>query len=410
MNIILFDDHKRSSFHPLTLTRPVGLLRMGIFTQAESWKQVMSGRVSCLPHPSLKRLFVPNIEEENLFINARLLPSTAYRQDLESLPLNAAVEVGGQLIAVKCNRENAEKWMYDGQAPRENFGQSSTILPLAETKRSGVSPGSPTPLLLEHITDLFTFNAAAIQSDYRLTTHGRISQPIDPTVTVLGDPGLVYIEPGAQVEACYLNTRSGPIYVGEDAVVMEGAVLHGPVVVLDHSTIRAGARIYGATTIGPHCKIAGEVSNSVITGYSNKAHDGFMGNSILGEWCNLGADTNTSNLKNNYSSVRLYNYATGQLEASKLTFCGLIMGDHSKSGINTMFNTGTVVGVSSNVFGGGFPPKFIPSFTWGGNDGISMYDREKAIDTAKKVMARRGLSLGPEMEHLLRRIDDQVVA
>jgi UDP-N-acetylglucosamine diphosphorylase/glucosamine-1-phosphate N-acetyltransferase len=264
------------------------------------------------------------------------------------------------------------------------------------------------PIVLNALPDLFTYNEAKLIEDYRICTRGRVSAPIDPTCIVLGDPGLVFIEPGAQVEACFLNTRKGPIYIGSDAQVMEAAVLHGPVAILDHSAVRAGAKIYGATTVGPHCKVAGEVSNSVIFGYSNKGHEGFIGNAVLGEWCNLGADTNCSNLKNNYSEVSIWNYARGSYVNTGLTFCGLIMGDHAKCGINTMFNTGTVVGVAANVFGGGFPPKYIPSFSWGGADGFEPYERDKAIETAKKAMARRQLSLSNDEESVLRNIHDDV--
>jgi UDP-N-acetylglucosamine diphosphorylase/glucosamine-1-phosphate N-acetyltransferase len=228
-----------------------------------------------------------------------------------------------------------------------------------------------------------------------------VSENPDPSVTILGDPEKVFIEPGARVEACYLNTRSGPIYIGADSQVMEGAVLHGPIALAEHVTVRAGARLYGATTIGPQCKVAGEISNSIIQGFSNKAHDGFLGNSILGEWCNLGADTNTSNLKNNYSEVKIWSYAANDFVSTGLTFCGLIMGDHSKCSINTMFNTGTTVGVSANIFGGGFPPKYIPSFAWGGAGGFETYALDKAIETAERVLERRSLKLSEEQRHLL---------
>lgn len=405
MNVLLFDDAARSHFLPLAFTRPVGLLRCGILTQQESWSTLLDVPVSCLPHPSLRNCFPSPVDDDNLLINARLLAFSAYRQDVINLEPGEALQYDNTLLAVRCDGETLQQWMQSG-IPDKLIENAFTWEPSGRPGRTG---NEDHLYLLNSLTDVFALNERAIKSDFRFITHGRISEPIDPTVIVLGDPGDVFIEPGAQVEACFLNTRNGPIYIGNDAVVMEGAVLHGPVAILDHATVRAAARISGGTTIGPHCKVAGEISNSVIQGYSNKAHDGFLGNSVIGEWCNLGADTNTSNLKNNYSEVSIYNYASGQMQPTGLTFCGLLMGDHSKCSINTMFNTGTVVGVSANIFGGGFPPKYIPSFSWGGADGLTDYDRDKAIDTARKVMARRSLELDETTEQLLRRIDDSQI-
>lgn len=405
MNVLLFDDTSRNDFLPLVFTRPIGMLRCGILTQQESWSTLLDSPVTFLPHPSLREIFPPAVDNDNLLINGRLLAFSAYRQDVVGLALGEALQHNGILIAARCDRAMLERWISSGQ-PNELLSNAFAWEPSGRPGRTG---NEDHLYLLNALTDVFTHNERAIKSDFRLITHGRISEPIDPTVIVLGDPGDVFIEPGAQVEACYLNTRSGPIYIGSDAVVMEGTVLHGPVAILEHATVRATARISGGSTIGPHCKVGGEISNSVIQGYSNKAHDGFLGNSVIGEWCNLGADTNTSNLKNNYSEVSIHHYPTRQMRSTGLTFCGLLMGDHSKCGINTMFNTGTVVGVSANIFGGGFPPKYIPSFSWGGADGITSYDRDKALSTARKVMARRSLQLDDATEALLRGIDDSQV-
>ena len=408
MNTIVFDDAHRANFLPLAFTRPLGMFRMGLFTQCESWKQIIGGAVSSLGHASVRELNKVVIAENNWFINARLLPYAGFLAELNGLETNSALTLNGELIAARCDAALAKEWIDKGSAPSSLH---ATEYDFNDDTRSSIQNNPSrlsSPILLKHLPDVFTYNEAKLNEDVRLSTRGRVSAPIDPTCIVLGDPGLVFIEPGAQVEACFLNTRKGPIYIGSDAQVMEGAVLHGPVAVMDHSVVRAGARIYGATTIGPHCKVAGEISNSVIFGYSNKAHDGFIGNAVIGEWCNLGADTNCSNLKNNYSDVSIWSYAEQKYKSTGLTFCGLIMGDHAKCGINTMFNTGTVVGVSANVFGGGFPPKYIPSFSWGGAEGFEPYDRDKAIETAKRAMARRQLNLTEAEEQVLRGIHDQV--
>jgi UDP-N-acetylglucosamine diphosphorylase/glucosamine-1-phosphate N-acetyltransferase len=236
---------------------------------------------------------------------------------------------------------------------------------------------------------------------------GRISQPLSETNRLLGSPELLFIEEGASVECSILNTKTGPIYVGKDAEVLEGCMLRGPLAMCEHSVTKMGTKIYGATTLGPHCKVGGEINNSVMFGYSNKGHDGFLGNSVIGEWCNLGADTNNSNLKNNYGIVKIWNYDTENYENTGLQFCGLFMGDHSKSGINTMFNTGTVVGVSANIYGAGFPEKFIPSFSWGGADGMMTYRAEEAIDAAERMMKRRNIELTYEDEQILRTVFEE---
>lgn len=389
MRILLFDDHLRNRFFPLAFTRPLGLLRTGILTQQESWANLLGNMPSFITAPELTGSHPPVIGEENLLINARWLSFSAYRQDVEALQIGEALVQDGAVLAAKCSAHDAQQWQ-------------NTLSPPNTLKHIVYNPegdGQPA-VLLTQLTDVFHTLKSTIETDFRQVTYGRITENPNPTVTILGDPDKVFIEPGARVEACYLNTRSGPIYIGADTQIMEGAVIHGPVALAEHVVVRAGARIYGATSIGPHCKVAGEISNSLIQGYSNKAHDGFLGNSILGEWCNLGADTNTSNLKNNYSEVKIWDYAQGDFAATGLTFCGLIMGDHSKCSINTMFNTGTTVGVSANIFGGGFPPKYIPSFAWGGAEGFETYALNKAIETAERVLARRNMQLTDEQRRL----------
>jgi UDP-N-acetylglucosamine diphosphorylase/glucosamine-1-phosphate N-acetyltransferase len=242
---------------------------------------------------------------------------------------------------------------------------------------------------------LYTLNDQVLVADYFLLTGGRISQPLSPTNSVIGNPSLIFLEEGAQVEASILNTTSGPVYIGKDAEIMEGCLVRGPFSLGEHAVLKMGAKIYGATTIGPYCKVGGEVTNTLFQAYSNKGHDGFLGNALVGEWCNFGADSNTSNLKNNYSPVRTYSYETDAEVNTGELFMGVCMGDHSKCGINTMFNTATVVGVSCNIYGGGFPDKYIPSFSWGGSEDLVPFRLDKAMEAANQMMRRRGLELTP---------------
>jgi UDP-N-acetylglucosamine diphosphorylase/glucosamine-1-phosphate N-acetyltransferase len=259
-------------------------------------------------------------------------------------------------------------------------------------------------ILVNNVWDIFSKNGDAIKQDFELLTKNKTSLPLSKTNTVIGDIKDIFLEEGAVVEAAILNTKSGPIYIGKDAEIMEGSVVRGPFALCEHSALKLSTKVYGPTTIGPHSKVGGEINNSVIFGYSNKAHDGFLGNSVIGEWCNLGADTNNSNLKNNYGNVKLYNYAQHKMVDTGLQFCGLTMGDHSKCGINTMFNTGTVVGVGANIFGGGFPPTHIASFSWGGAESMEEYKFEKMIETANRVYNRRSLIMSEEEKQILQSI------
>lgn len=383
MNIILFEDKKWNVFLPLVYTRPVGEIRMGMMTMRERYEKIFHSSVFHDTRPSLREIFLPAPVGESLHINARLIPTDKVVEAIRNLPLNQALKSGDTLLAHRSAKyqDVTNETEFDGQAR-----------------------------LIEKITDIFSLNGEASKFDFTLMPKDVSQTNLHPSNTVIGDPAWLYIAPGAKVFAATLNTMDGPIYIDRDAEVMEGSNIRGPFYLGEHATIKMGAKIYGATTIGPHCKIGGEVSNCVIQGYSNKAHDGFIGNSVIGEWCNLGADTNTSNLKNNYSSVRHWSYATGSYTDTGLTFCGLIMGDHSKCGINTMLNTGTVVGVCANIYGGNFPPKHIPSYIWGGSDGWQEYDFNKALDTIRLVMLRREIKLSPEMINLLRDIHVSTVS
>ncbi len=370
MKFILFDDSYTSDLYPIALTRSIADIRIGILTIKEKWEKSLatSTFIRTAGYLSSKYEATNSTGEEVIFINAAACPSPSLVNKIKSLSLGEAVVWGSRVIAHHC---------LDDKNPED--------LSSSQTKK--IEPTDYT--LLRYPWDIFTNNGRELTTDYKLLTEGRNSARLDQSNTALGNE--VFIEPGAKVMCSVLNSTTGPIYIGKDAEVMENSVIRGPFAMLDHSVLKLATKIYGATTLGPYCKVGGEVNNSVLTGYSNKGHDGFLGNSVIGEWCNLGADTNNSNLKNNYGLVKAYNYTAKDYINTNLQFCGLIMGDHSKSGINTMFNTGTVVGVSSNIYGGGFPPKYIPSFSWGGAEGFVEFKAEKAEEVAKRMMERRSM-------------------
>jgi len=368
MNYILFDDaFSRAHLLPFTFTRPVCDIRIGILTIREKWEFELKKKISVKTEQYLANKYLQLVSktEDNVWINGSVLPSATLLSSIKKLKVNQALFCNGTLIAINSGKKVINTF------PSIKIGE--------EIKEKLFK--------IERLWDIFAKNGDAIEEDFLRLTKGRKSAKPSSTNTLIGKR--IFIEKGAKLECAILNSTSGPIYIGKNAEVMEGAILKGPVVIGEESVVKAGAKIYGPTTIGLHSKVGGEISNSVLFGYSNKGHDGFLGNSVLGEWCNLGADTNNSNLKNNYSEVKLWDYADGKQVSTKLIFCGLIMGDHSKCGINTMFNTGTVVGVSANIFGGGFPPKFIPSFSWGGADGFTAYELDKACETAERVFERR---------------------
>lgn len=373
--LILFESN-RDNLKPLTFTRPVGELRVGILTIREKWEQMLGLRAVHYTTPYLATKFPVQFKTVNILVNGAVLPSQALCEYiLNELPANTLLTKNGLPVALKAAEEAAGDFLAGNR-------EVPTVI---ETDLEVV--------YIEYPWDMFQQNAKALAMDFDLLTTCRESQPLSATNTVIGDPNKVFLEEGAWVECAVLNVENGPIYIGKNATVMEGALIRGAFALCEGATTKMAAKIYGATTIGPYSKVGGEINNSILIGYSNKGHDGFLGNSILGEWCNLGADTNNSNLKNNYGEVRVWNYSTASFLKTGLQFCGLIMGDHSKAGINTMFNTGTVVGVSSNVFGGDFPRKFIPSFSWGSSKGFEKYEIEKAFETAARVMARRGKEL-----------------
>lgn len=388
-NIILFDDESREQMLPLSYTRPVAELRTGIFTIRERWEKLLKGSASYITSDYLSARFPMHLEDDNIVLNGAVMPNDRLVRLIEQLDPNEALMDDGNLIAARLNRHQFENLLRDE----------------AIEEISGIEL-SDTPFIhLAYPWDLFLYLRATIEYDFNLITKGRISQTIPANNQVIAADN-IFIEEGAQVNCAILNAQSGPIYIGKNAQVMEGSIIRGPVTIGEGSIIKMGAKIYGPTAIGPECRVGGELKEVVILGYSNKAHDGYLGNSIIGEWCNLGAGTTTSNLKNNYSNVKMWDYSTRSMRDSGLQMLGLVMGDHSKAGIQTMFNTGTIVGVACNIYGAGFPPKFIASFTWGGATGLVTHRVDDALSTAKKVMARRDITFSQEDESILRKVHD----
>ncbi len=392
-NVILFDDHHWVNLLPLTFTRPVSELRIGILTLKEKWEKRLNIPVSYLTKHYLSEKYTTQIEEDNLFINSRILPEDHIVSMIKNLQPNQYVLLNDIVICARLTKEQTI-------AQTAHFDFSQDIL-------TGEAIHFDFEIqLINRPYDIFTINGAELKKDFELITSGRFSQSISATNTVFGKFP-VFLEEGVEMECATINTNDGPVYLGKDVQIMEGAMIRGGFAACEGSIVKMGAKIYGATTIGPNCRLGGEVNNIVMIANSNKGHDGFLGNSVIGEWCNLGADTNTSNLKNNYLPVKIWSYADTGFKDTGLQFCGLIMGDHSKSGINTMFNTGTVVGVAANIFGDGFPRTFIPSFSWGGAAGFITHQLKKAIETAEIVMQRRQIKLTVEDRNILSFIFDK---
>ena len=378
MNYILFDGTVRNALLPFTFTRPVADILVGILTIREKWENYLGTTTTTVTEEYLSEKY-PMVEmEQNVMINASFLPNPVLVEMIQNLNPNEAIILDEEIIA-----------FYTTDTQEEiNFDEYELIDFEGDFLR------------IENTWDIFSKNDAAIREDFDFITEDRTSQPIPKSVNVIS-PENIFIEEGAKLEFVTLNASTGPIYIGKNAEIMEGSVIRGPFALCESGRVKLGSKVYGATTVGPHSVIGGEVNNSVLFGYSNKGHDGFLGNSVLGEWCNIGADSNNSNLKNNYEEVRLWSYETAGFAKTGLQFCGLMMGDHSKCGINTMFNTGTVIGVSTNIFGAGFPRNFVPSFSWGGAAGFSTYLTSKAFQTAKIVMARRNVEFSEEDAKIL---------
>ena len=386
MNLILFDDQHRDNLLPLTFTKPVAELRVGILTIREKWEKRLQLKGSFLTQDYLQTKFTTSITESNLLINGALLPHPSLVKAVRKLRSGQSLRQDNTLLALKTDSGvfNIGDPVWMDQAA--NFPEEVS--------------------LIDFPWKIFSLNGQEIRADYELLTADRKSEPLSETASVLHREN-IFVEEGFSGEYFTLNASSGPVYLGKDSEIMEGSVIRGPFALGEHSTVKLAAKIYGPTTIGPHCKAGGEINNSVLQGYSNKGHDGFLGNAVLGEWCNVGADTNNSNLKNNYTEVKVWNYPSNRFIRTGLQFCGLIMGDHSKTGINTMLNTGTVTGVSANIFGSEFPRNFIPSFSWGGASGLSDYKLDKAFATMEEVMRRRDVELTETDKDIFRRIFEE---
>ncbi len=390
MNIILFDDDTREKLLPLTYTRPVGMLRLGIMTIQEKWERYFSADVSFITQDYLSDKYPIQIKEKNYVVNASILPTFHICKLIEQLQENEALLKDGDLIAALLNEQQ-----FDNLIQNEDINELE-----------GFEIGDTPLMRITQLSDLFSLNADAIKHDFDQLTKNRETLPLPSFVQAIGREN-IFIEEGAELSISMINATDGPVYIGKNAKILEGCLIRGPFALGDHSVLKMGAKIYGGSSFGPHCKVGGEVSNVLMQGYSNKGHDGYLGNSVIGEWCNLGAATNNSNLKNNYSEVKLWDYAASSFAKTGLQFCGLIMGDHSKAGINTMFNTGTVVGVACNVYGAGYQKNFLPSFTWGGPDTTYKTHRiDKVIETSNLVMHRRGLGLSEDDQKILKHIFD----
>ena len=385
-NIILFDDDNWDGLLPLTFTKPICELRVGILTIREKWEKRLKAKSSYITQDYLAPKYPIHIEDDNFLINSTVLPTDELIERILQLKPNHALLSGDELLVARMPRIEFERLDND-QAIEELLGRDISS-----------EAGIFNQVLRPH--DLFRLNGEEIIKDFNLITGGRESQPIPQNVQYKNEKD-IFIEEGAEVNFSILNAEEGPIYLDKNSKIMEGSMIRGPFALGEGAMIKMGAKIYGNTTIGPYSKAGGEVNNAILTAYSNKSHDGYLGNSVLGEWCNLGAGTITSNLKNNYTETKLWNYSTERFERTGLQFCGLIMGDHSKAGINSTFNTATSIGVSCNIFGTGIPRTYIPSYAWGGASGFNTYRHEKAIETAKLVMNRRGIELDEVDETIL---------
>lgn len=387
MNYILFDD-SRENLLPLTFTRPVAEIRIGILTIREKWEKYLASTASWATEDYLSAKYPSEytIDTDNVWINGSVCPNEKLAEEISKLVPGQELVAGDVRIAGNTGDD------------KTHYHKSNKAFEKFESHAGAFK--------VNNVWDIFSANGEELRRDFDLITKGRISHALSKTNQVI-NTGQVFVEEGSKVECAILNAETGPIYIGKDAEIMEGSIVRGPFALCEHSALKLGAKIYGPTTIGPHSKVGGEVNNSVIFGYSNKAHDGFLGNSVIGEWCNIGADSNNSNLKNNYAEVKLWHYGKGRFAPTGLTFCGLVMADHSKCGINTMFNTGTVVGVNANIFGSGFPRNFVPDFSWGGAAGFTTYKLEDAFEVAARVFERRGREFDEKERAILAKVFEE---
>jgi UDP-N-acetylglucosamine diphosphorylase/glucosamine-1-phosphate N-acetyltransferase len=373
-NYILFDDLSRDRLLPFTFIRPVAEIRVGILTIREKWEMWLHSAISSMTSDYLQEKYPLVQGDLNVLINGAITPNADLVGEIEALKPGEALVKDSFLIAVCLDKSELNDFDLTVPAGFDQKQASSAFVKIARPWH------------------LFYYNGPELISDYELVIAGKTSDHISATNNVIR-PDRVFVEEGVKMEYVTLNASTGPIYLGRNTEIMEGALIRGPFALCEGAIVKMGAKIYGPTTLGPFSKVGGEVTNSILFAYSNKVHEGYMGNSAIGEWCNIGADSNTSNLKNNYTRVKVWDYVTGRAEDTGLQFCGLMMGDYSKCGINTMFNTGTVVGISSNIYGAGFPGNFIPSFSWGGAAGFETYRVDKSFETIEKAMMSRNLTL-----------------
>jgi len=381
LNYILFDGTVRNNLLPFTYTRPVADIRVGILTIREKWEKLLAAKTSTLTKSYLQEKYPLINKSDDILINASYLPTPDLAEIVSRLKDNQAVYYKDKIVAVHTSdrQEEIDIQKYDRIVFKKELWQ------------------------IQNTWDIFSLNAKALELDFDLLTKGRTSAPL-PDYVQAQNKKRIFIEEGAKINPCFLNATKGAIYIAKKTTIMEGSMIRGGFALCEGATVKMGTKIYGATTIGPYAKVGGELNNVVIFGYSSKGHDGYLGNAVIGEWCNIGADTNNSNLKNNYAEVRLWNYETKGFSKTGLQFCGLMMGDHSKCGINTMFNTGTVIGVSTNIYGSNFPRNFIPSFSWGGAAGFTSFKMNKVKEVAKVVMARRGIEFDEIEERILEKV------
>jgi len=385
MNILLFDHPEiRMSLLPLTYTRPVAGIRLGIGTIAEKWNHDLKTRCGFFTQDYLQSKYPLKLEEDNLYINGALCPDEGILNAISGLAFGEGLQQNGIILAYR-------------SGPVKSAAQIAVAAAMVSSY--------PEPLtLIRYNWDLFLQNGHQISVDFARVTRGRDSEPVTDPNTVIYNPENLFLEEGVSIKAAIINAEAGPVYLGKGAEVQEGTIIQGPFAMGENSELRLGGKMRLNTTLGPNCKVGGEVGNVIFQDNSNKAHEGFLGNSVIGSWCNLGADTNNSNLKNNYSNVRCWNYHKGSYIDTGLQFCGTVMGDHSKCSINTMLNTGSVIGVCTNIHGTGFPPKFVPSFIWGGIQYNYEHDFEKACETAARVMERRSVKFDDMERAILEKV------
>ena len=387
MNYILFDTLRRKHLLPFTYLRPCADIRVGILTIREKWEKYLNTQTSSLTQPYLQEKFPIVAKEDNILLNGTVCPNPTLVEAVLGLGPNQAL----------VSHENYILAMYVSAAELKEFDEEETDVEEIEFDAPYTK--------INNTWDIFSKNGSEIEADFKLLTKDRKSADLPEGNNYIAAKN-IFIEEGVKITYASLNASSGPIYIGKDAEIMEGVVIRGPFALCDHSTVKMGAKIYGPTTVGPESKVGGELNNVVIFGLSNKGHDGFLGNSVIGEWCNIGADSNNSNLKNTYEEVKLWDYGQEHFVKTGLQFCGLMMGDHSKCGINTMFNTGTVVGIHSNIFGDGFQRNFVPSFSWGGAHKQERYNFDRAMKVTEAVFKRRGKELDEQERALLKLIHE----